>query len=137
MSHISTGILGALAVSLTLGAIQFASGSDLRSRTDMTEATSSVVNRTAKADRLASARSSGFQGQTLSFRVNSLPDTSVLMRLTPVRVKVEAISAGPLGAGAASAKPILLQRKTAVACEPPVSVLTEFAKLLEPGRCVT
>ena len=27
--------------------------------------------------------------------------------------------------------------KNAVACEPPVSVLTEVAKLLEPGRCVT
>ena len=27
--------------------------------------------------------------------------------------------------------------KTAVACEPPVSVLTEVAKLLQPGRCVT
>ena len=28
-------------------------------------------------------------------------------------------------------------RKTAVACEPVVSVLTEVAKLLQPGRCVT
>ena len=28
-------------------------------------------------------------------------------------------------------------RKTAVAAEPVVSVLTEVAKLLEPGRCVT
>ena len=27
--------------------------------------------------------------------------------------------------------------KIAVACEPPVSVLTEVAKLLQPGRCVT
>jgi hypothetical protein len=27
--------------------------------------------------------------------------------------------------------------KTAIACEPPVSVLTEVAKLLQPGRCVT
>jgi hypothetical protein len=28
-------------------------------------------------------------------------------------------------------------QKTAVACEPVVSVLTEVAKLLQPGRCVT
>ena len=28
-------------------------------------------------------------------------------------------------------------KKIAVACEPPVSVLTEVAKLLQPGRCVT
>jgi hypothetical protein len=28
-------------------------------------------------------------------------------------------------------------RKLAVACEPPVSVLTEIAKQLQPGRCVT
>jgi hypothetical protein len=28
-------------------------------------------------------------------------------------------------------------RKNAVACEPVVSVLTEVAKLLQPGRCVT
>jgi hypothetical protein len=27
--------------------------------------------------------------------------------------------------------------KMTVACEPPVSVLTEVAKLLQPGRCVT
>jgi hypothetical protein len=27
--------------------------------------------------------------------------------------------------------------RTAVACEPVVSVLTEVAKLLQPGRCVT
>jgi hypothetical protein len=28
-------------------------------------------------------------------------------------------------------------RKLAMACEPVVSVLTEVAKLLEPGRCIT
>jgi hypothetical protein len=28
-------------------------------------------------------------------------------------------------------------KKMTVACEPPVSVLTEVAKLLQPGRCVT
>jgi len=28
-------------------------------------------------------------------------------------------------------------RKMTVACEPVVSVLTEVAKLLQPGRCVT
>jgi hypothetical protein len=29
------------------------------------------------------------------------------------------------------------KRKLTVACEPVVSVLTEVAKQLEPGRCVT
>jgi hypothetical protein len=29
------------------------------------------------------------------------------------------------------------ERKTTLACEPMVSVLTEIAKRLQPGRCVT
>jgi hypothetical protein len=29
------------------------------------------------------------------------------------------------------------EKKMATACEPPVSVLAEVAKLLQPGRCVT
>jgi hypothetical protein len=138
MSHISTGILGAVAVSLTLGAIQFASGSDLGS-SNTTQADSSPVNRTTKADRLtpAPAPVSAYQGQTLSFRINSLADTSVLMRLTPVRVKLQAVSAAPSNVATFSARPFISQRKVAVACEPVVSVLTEVAKLLEPGRCVT
>jgi hypothetical protein len=39
-----------------------------------------------------------------------------------------------------SSAPLLTKsgdRKATVACEPPVSVLTEVAKRLQPGRCIT
>jgi hypothetical protein len=120
-----------LAVSLAFGAVQFASGSDLGNggRVDAA-ATANAVNRAAKADRIAKADRPGLPGQTVSFRLHSLSDTSVLMRLPAARVNVDAVTPRPTLRPAS-------QRRSTVACEPVVSVLTEVAKLLEPGRCVT
>jgi hypothetical protein len=116
------------------GAIQFASGNDLHGTlTDQDKVASNTVNRSAKADR-ASLNTAPVdqQGQTLSFRVHGLSDTSVLLRLasTPAPAKSDTVNtrAVPM-----NAKP----QRAAVACEPPVSVLTEVAKLLQPGRCLT
>ncbi|MEH2475191.1 hypothetical protein V1281_003633 [Nitrobacteraceae bacterium AZCC 2161] len=142
MSQISSGILGLMAAATTLGAIQYASGSDLRgtvgrgtmgdeSRVDVSDV--SAVNRAAKADRGPLASVQNDQRQTLSFRVYGLPDTSVLMRLPVARLKVEAIKNG--STPPSISKPV--DRRSAIACEPPVSVLTEVAKLLQPGRCIT
>jgi hypothetical protein len=142
MSHISTGIFAALAVSLACGAIQLASGSDLtgafgNSRGDASHLTTGAVNRAAKSDRLTIASNETVQGQTLSFRIHSLPDTSVLMRL-PAPIRLDTASAASLVLKPSALKTMLSQpRKATVACEPVVSVLTEVAKLLEPGRCVT
>jgi len=141
MSHITSGILGGAAMALLMGAMQFASGSDLRATvvpTNATEASqvnSEAVNRGAKSDRSQVAAALD-GGKTVSFRVHSLPDTSLLLRVTPTPVKVEKIVPASETAVAQRSFKTTAQ-KSAVACEPPVSVLTEIAKLLEPGRCVT
>jgi hypothetical protein len=124
------GILGVVAVSLTLGAAQFALGSDLSGRQQVSAVSSeAAVNRAAKADRAAGVARPGVQTQTISLRLDSLAATSVLVRMPAA----EAYRSG-------SAARSLLKSgsgRTAVACEPLVSVLTEVAKQLQPGRCVT
>jgi hypothetical protein len=127
MSQIVKGIFGALAVSLTLGAVQFASGHDLVGRQAATTAPESEINRAAKTDRSA-VPVSHVQTRTLALRLDGLTETSVLIRV-PVAEESRARPARSLlrsGSG-----------KTTVACEPMVSVLTEVAKQLQPGRCVT
>jgi hypothetical protein len=124
------GILGAVAVSLTLGAAQFALGNDLSGRHQASAGTSeAAVNRAGKADRAAGVAGPGVQTQTISLRLDSLAATSVLVRM-PV---AEASRSG--SAARSLMKPG--NGKSAVACEPVVSVLTDVARQLEPGRCVT
>ena len=140
MSHITSGILGGAAMALMMGAMQFASGSDLRATVvpvnaaEASQVNSEAVNRSAKADR-AQVTASQDAGRTLSFRVHSLPDTSLLLRVAPTPVKVEKIIRSEVAAAQRAFK--ATAEKSAVACEPPVSVLTDIAKLLEPGRCLT
>ena len=67
------------------------------------------------------------QTQTISIRLEGLSDTSILVRVPVVR---EARSNAFVPSAVKSE-----DRK--VACEPVVSVLTEVAKQLQPGRCVT
>jgi hypothetical protein len=128
MSKIRNGILVALAISATFGAVQFASGHDLAGRWHFAAtAADTGVNRAAKADRDA-VKAEPAATRTIALRLNGLADTSVVLRV-PV-VKDEARSR-PL----APAKPAA--SKATIACEPPVSVLTDVAKLLQPGRCIT
>ena len=131
MSQLTKGILGAVAVSLTLGAAQFALGRDLSGRSQVAAGTAddAAVNRAAKADRAARVASPGLQTRTISLQLASLSATSVLVRV-PV---AEAVRSG------SSVRSLMKSGndKTAVACEPMVSVLTEVAKQLLPGRCVT
>ena len=89
MSQISKAALGSIAITLTLGAVQLASGHDLVNRWQaVSEQPSHIVRHLGKADRLADLKPFAAPAPTL-------------------------------------------------ACEPVVSALTEVAKLLEPGRCVT
>jgi hypothetical protein len=142
MSQISRVVIGGAVAAVTLGAIQFASGNDLRAVQQgsvqqgsvQQESLSdvSVVNRAGKADRSAVVGSSSSTGPTLLFRVQGLSDTSVLMRMPVATVKVEAFKSVTT-----PSQPARASRKSTVACEPPVSMLTEVAKLLQPGRCVT
>jgi hypothetical protein len=131
MSQIFKAILAALAVSGTFGAVQLASGHDLAGLRQIaaTEQPAGEINRAAKADRAALRAAQG-QTETITIRTVGLADTSVVVRVPVVREEVRNRPAPP-------AKPGASKPKTTVACEPPVSVLTEVAKLLEPGRCVT
>ena len=150
MSQLSKGIFGAIALTLTFGAIHLASGRDLGrpdslaklslaqfgplsispfSSASAQPSPSTAVNRAGKTDRAALIPVSERQSRTVSLRLNDLPDTSVLIRMPMAREARDRAPHSPLiksGVG----KPL-------VACEPSVSVLTEVAKHLEPGRCVT
>ncbi len=130
MLQIGKGIFGAVAISLTLGAVQFASGQDLVGRQQVsTDPTVSTINRATKADRGARIAAPAAPTQTISLQLNGLSDTSVLVRIPAAEI-----------ARSGGSTPSMVKSgggTTAVACEPVVSVLTEVAKQLEPGRCVT
>lgn len=129
MSKKLTGILAALAVSVGCGAVQLASGHDLTiGLATSGDHAAPVVNRAAKADREAILVEATVATRTISIHVDKVPDTSVLVRI-------------PLSHEARTTPPAVFfksnESKLAVACEPSVSVLTEIAKRLQPGRCVT
>ena len=146
MSGLITGISGAIAVVLISGAAQFAMGRDLsgdagrlpspkQSSLNSNAASSShapdlvAVNRGTKADRATGPSGSPALSQTISLKLEGVADMSVLVR-TP------AAGTAPSPSTASSpAKPAI--RKPIVACEPMVSALTEVARRLQPGRCVT
>jgi hypothetical protein len=123
VSEISKAVLGAIAITLTLGAVQFASGHDLVNRW---QAVSEQPSH-GKADRLADPKRFAVPMKTVSLRLNDLADTSVLVRIPSAQAR--------------TTKPPMLLRKQSgkptLACEPMVSAITEVARLLEPGRCVT
>ncbi len=130
MSKLTAGVLGTIAVSLTFGAVQFAVGRDLSSGAQALSRTQgAAVNRAAKSDRVTGAVRLRDPTQTISLQLNGVSDTSVLVRI-PVAQAGRNGSFLPLlpksGPGAST-----------LACEPVVSVLSEVAKLLPPGRCVT
>jgi hypothetical protein len=130
VSQIATGILGAAAVSVALGAVTFASGNDLvAARADAIQTGTAAINRSAKSDRADGVRAAQGRSRTISVRPEGLSETSILIRL-PAKLREEARTRLPLP-GLAN------PRKLTVACEPVVSVLTEVAKQLQPGRCVT
>lgn len=132
MSQISKVIFATLAATVVCGAVQLAFGHDLAG-TRLTAATvpEPGVNRAAKADR-DTVKPAQARTETFAMRFNGMPDTSVLVRLPAAQdsAKKEALD---------RPAPSMMKPggKMAVACEPSVSVLTEVAKLMQPGRCVT
>jgi hypothetical protein len=138
MSQLSRGIFGAIAVSLTLGAVPLALGSDLSGspqsasvgQTAPNQGTiSAAVNRSAKMDRAAGTAGPDAPMRTISLQLSGLSETTVLVRVPVAQAERRR-----------SPAPTLMKsgdRKPTVACEPMVSVLSEVAKLLQPGRCVT
>jgi hypothetical protein len=139
MSKLSKGIFGTIAVCVTLGtlgAVQLAAGRDLtapQNPAGNSEAAFAAINRAAKADRADGAVGTAAPTRTISLRLEALADTSVLIRL-PVTQGTDKVARNNVPVPAV-VKP--QARKATVACEPPVSVLTEVAKRLEPGRCIT
>jgi hypothetical protein len=135
MSKLSTGIFGAIAVSLSLGAAQYASGQDLAGTFQISAGTSeATVNRAAKADRTGSATQPATPMRTISLQLESLADTSVLIRLP---VAQQARGEKEPTSRTAPSLTNSGNRNPTVACEPVVSILTEVVKQLQPGRCVT
>lgn len=130
MSQFSKAVFGAIAVSLTFGAIQFAPAHDLSGVSPAPAESEAVINRAAKADRFAGAAGSAEQTRTIALQLDGLSNTSVLVR-TPIARQSRNGTSFP------SLKKPGDRKKMAVACEPPVSVLSEVAKLMQPGRCVT
>ena len=130
MSQVQKGILGVLAVGLTLGAVQLASGHDLMGAQQLSvlPAPESAVNRAAKADR-AEAPLPGEKSQTVAMKFDGLPATSVLIRVPVMKEAARSRPVAPALAHPGEARKF--------ACEPVVSVLTDVAKLLQPGRCIT
>lgn len=128
MSKISKAVLGAIAIASTLGAVQFASGHDLVSRWQAVAGQpGQIVRHPGKADRLADRKPLAAPMKTVSWRLNDLADTSVLLRIPSEQVRTTKPPMPPQNRS----------RKPTLACEPVVSVLTEVARLLQPGRCVT
>ncbi|MES2751615.1 MAG: hypothetical protein V4661_09615 [Pseudomonadota bacterium] len=157
MSHMVSGILGAVAATLALGAVhlEVAEGNDLfgpaqqgapsvfDARTFEAQTTGLArpdsgsaihnVDRSAKGDRDTVARIAG--GSTLSFKIPGTPDGSILLRV-PSGEAADAVRKSPAPVGSTSPRGSAVGRR-AIACEPSVSVLTAVAKQLEPGRCIT
>ncbi|MBB5049895.1 hypothetical protein HNR60_004680 [Rhodopseudomonas rhenobacensis] len=138
MAKIFHAVLGVCAVTASLGVAQLASGSDLgaltrdrnqdRNQAVVSQTTGVGVNRASKSDRGGAARSVD-NSRTISFQVVG-QELSVAVRV-PAERRGEARSLRPNQPAAAAAP------KRMVACEPVVSVLTDIAKQLQPGRCLT
>jgi len=128
MSQISKAVLAAIAITSTLGAVQFASGHDLASRWQAAAGQpSQIVRHPGKADRLAGPKPFAAPMKTVSWRLNDLADTSVLLRIPSAQVRPTKPPMPPLNQ----------RHRPTLACEPMVSALTEVARFLQPGRCVT
>jgi hypothetical protein len=139
MSRLTAGISGVIALSAISCGAQFALGRDLgrdlapaaQDRRQIVQPPSftslAAVNRGAKADRAASPAGSPAPTRTVSLKFDGFSATSFLLRI-PLADSNRSLAAPPAKSGA---------RKSMLACEPVVSVLTEVVKQLQPGRCVT
>jgi hypothetical protein len=163
MSNIRKGILGAVAVTLSLGAAHFAFGEDLTVGMRISGIPDQAIDRSGKTDRAPVLAAPVAPTQTISIHVDRVPGTSVLVRIPLARdedggkdqdratqgsatqgsATQDSATQGSGNPGAApegNAAPAAQQakdpRKT-IACEPVVSVLTDIAKHLQPGRCIT
>lgn len=141
MARIFPMILGVAAATLALSGahLEMASGNDLGSfgarhgeAVLIAPGSAPEINREAKADRDVVTAPSRQSLRTVSIQVDQLAHTSVLIRVPADQVRGET-------APAPAAKPAKRNApaRKMLACEPVVSGLTEIAKVLDSGRCVT
>lgn len=136
----SIGLLGATAALAVFGGLHFenASGRNLDSLTpddariqSDTITAASDINRMAKADRGVISPNAA-KGRTVTFQLPELPSTTIAVRVWDV------LGAATPTQPVASNRPAPAEkRRQIVACEGVVSALTEVAKHLGPGRCIT
>ena len=148
MAQIASVTLTLIAVSVGVGAVQLASGRENLGASISVDRgasaplvipslalrnTATAVNRAAKSDRAGGSVSTSQTQRTIMLRLEGIPDTSVLVQIpTQMALKAQealdrpAFSSAPRSTG-----------KPMIACEPVVSVLTEVARRLQPGRCLT
>jgi hypothetical protein len=131
MSNTGKGVIGVLALTLgAMGAAQLAFGHDVTDTVPSLSALSdTAVNREVKTDRAPRVTTALAPTQTVSVQLNGFADTTIVMRI-PLTQDTRNSSSAPL---LFTSDP----QKHAVACEAMVSVLTDVAKQLPPGRCVT
>jgi hypothetical protein len=139
MTRRSLGLLTATAGLAVFGGfhLEIASGraldrlvpNDARLQTGTTVA-ATVINRATKGDR-SEASSIDAEARTIIFQHPDLQSTTVALRLW------ETANAAKVRPALKDGKAPAEKPKQAVACEGVVSALTEVAKQLEAGRCVT
>ncbi|HEX7789861.1 MAG TPA: hypothetical protein VF467_04960 [Afipia sp.] len=140
LKTLASGMMGAAAVTLALGAVHLerAAGNDLGGAMQRGGASAGLarattdspvydINRSAKADRDTTVARTG--GATLSFKMPGVPDASVAVRV-PAGGAADALRKSPAPAGAG--KNSAAEPRT-IACEPVVSVLTAVAKAARAG----
>jgi len=129
VSNTGKGLIGAVVLTLgALGAAQLAFGRDVTDGIPSLSAVSDTsVNRNGKTDRAPRGMTAAAPTQTVSVQLNGFADTTIVMRI-PLIQDARDSSPLPISSG---------PQKHAVACEAMVSVLTDVAKQLPPGRCVT
>ncbi len=131
----SLTLVAAAAVVLTAGAIQFGSTSNSAALSEVaTSRTTDHVNRAAKTDRSHVVRK--MASRTYAIQPVNLPETSILFHI-PAATGPQARDVSSPGAAPVMLKSPAEAARALVACEPTVSVLTEVAKQLAPGRCLT
>ena len=107
-----------------------------------------AIDRGGKTDRAPLLAEPVAPTQTISIHVDRVPGTSVLVRIPVARDEEGGKDQGRATQGAANpgaapegnatpAAPQVKDQRRTLACEPVVSVLTEIAKHLQPGRCIT
>lgn len=95
-----------------------------------------LVERAGKSDRGTVTRT-GVVSQTFSIEPTGMSGTSVLVRIVSQKPDPKQLTHRASDKPASQLQPRGKVGRPRAACEPVVSMLTEVAKQLAPGRCVT